>query len=259
MPPLYGGGFGVALVQLLLFYYGCGALLHYVIPSLFPIKPIQPTRPTPEDIRRDALCSIGPVCVKAAVWTVVEVLHAHGLTQTYVGPIVGIKEVLYAAWCVLILDYLHDAWFYWTHRLLHWKPLYIHVHYMHHRSKAPSAFTGYSFHVLEAVLVFFNEILVCWMFPIHMGVHRVYHILTTLIHEGGHAGYELSPFIPTLESIVSFLLTGLRGSNALNTVQHHDMHHRFPTKHFSLYFTHWDRWMGTLHAKYDAELFRYFG
>jgi hypothetical protein len=26
------------------------------------------------------------------------------------------------------------------------------------------------------------------MFPIHIGLHRVYHIVTTIIHEGGHAG-----------------------------------------------------------------------
>ncbi len=33
---------------------------------------------------------------------------------------------------IVALDYLHDAWFYWTHRLLHWKPLYRHVHAIHH-------------------------------------------------------------------------------------------------------------------------------
>ena len=38
---------------------------------------------------------------------------------------------------VVALDYLHDAWFYWTHRLLHWKPLYRHVHYLHHRYAPP--------------------------------------------------------------------------------------------------------------------------
>ena len=38
---------------------------------------------------------------------------------------------------VAALDVLHDAWFYWTHRLLHWRPLYRHVHYIHHR-RAPS-------------------------------------------------------------------------------------------------------------------------
>ena len=29
----------------------------------------------------------------------------------------------------------------------------------------PTAFTGYSFHVLEAIIVFFNEILVCFFLP----------------------------------------------------------------------------------------------
>lgn len=38
---------------------------------------------------------------------------------------------------VAALDVLHDAWFYWTHRLLHWRALYRHVHYIHHR-RAPA-------------------------------------------------------------------------------------------------------------------------
>ncbi len=32
--------------------------------------------------------------------------------------------------------------------------------------------------------MFANEVLVCFLFPIHMGLHRAYHIFTTLIHEG---------------------------------------------------------------------------
>jgi lathosterol oxidase len=45
-------------------------------------------------------------------------------------------------------------------------------------------------------------------------------------------------------------LHGPHLNGALNTVQHHDMHHRFPNVHFSLYMTHWDRWMGTEHPMY---------
>lgn len=52
------------------------------------------------------------------------------------------------------------------------------------RSVAPTAFTGYSFHVVEAAIVFANEILVCFLFPIHIGVHRLYHLFTTVIHNG---------------------------------------------------------------------------
>lgn len=47
---------------------------------------------------------------------------------------------------------------------------------------------------------------------------------------------------------------GCQPCAALNTVRHHDMHHRFPTRHFSLYFTHWDRWCGTEHPAYRAQV-----
>ena len=47
---------------------------------------------------------------------------------------------------------------------------------------------------------------------------------------------------------------GFQPCAALNTVRHHDMHHRFPTRHFSLYFTHWDRWCGTEHPAYRAQV-----
>lgn len=40
---------------------------------------------------------------------------------------------------IVALDYLHDAWFYWTHRLLHWKPLYRHVHAIHHECALAAA------------------------------------------------------------------------------------------------------------------------
>ncbi|GFR42198.1 hypothetical protein Agub_g3089 [Astrephomene gubernaculifera] len=200
----------------------------------------------------------GPLAVKAAVWTVVEQLHSRGWGLTYGGPVRGLPQLAYCLLCVCLLDFLHDGWFYWTHRLLHWGPLYRHVHYIHHKSKAPSAFTGYSFHLAEALLVFANEVLVCWLLPLHMGLHRTYHLLTTLIHEGGHAGYELAPFIPTLEGLITLLLRGVRPCAALNTVQHHDLHHRYPTRHFSLYFTHWDRWCGSLHPAYYKDLFSYF-
>ncbi|WIA34046.1 hypothetical protein OEZ86_012425 [Tetradesmus obliquus] len=258
LQPLWGGGFLVALCQLSLFYYGLGAVLHWVVPLLGPVQGIQEAPRKPGEVARDAINSIGPIVVKAGIWYIVEQMHAAGISKLYAGPVSSPYQVAYLLLCIVLLDYLHDAWFYWTHRALHWRPLYRWVHWEHHRSTAPSAFTGYAFHVVEALIVFANEVLVCWLFPIHMGLHRIYHIATTVIHEAGHVGYELSPFIPTLEGIAALLGCGLRGSPGLNTVQHHDMHHRYPTKHFSLYFTHWDRWMGTLHPKYDAGLFRYF-
>ncbi len=42
-------------------------------------------------------------------------------------------QVVYCLLVVAFLDFVHDAWFYWTHRLLHWGPMYRHVHYVHHK------------------------------------------------------------------------------------------------------------------------------
>lgn len=41
--------------------------------------------------------------------------------------------MLYLLVTVVALDYLHDAWFYWTHCLLHSRALYKRVHSIHHR------------------------------------------------------------------------------------------------------------------------------
>lgn len=170
-----------------------------------------------------------------------------------------------------------------------WKPLYRRVHSLHHESTVPTAFTGYAFHPVEGAIVFLNEILVTFMFPIHSGLHRAYHLWTTVIHNGGHAGYEIAPFIPSLAAVGTALVEGAsavagrvveasttkggrppsskaaaleetskKARAALNTVRHHDMHHRFPFAHFSLYFTHWDRLLGTEHAGYRAAVEAHF-
>lgn len=56
------------------------------------------------------------------------------------------------------------------------------------RSTSPTAFTGYSFHVVEAAIVFANEVTVMFLFPLHAGLHRLYHLFTTVIHNGASQG-----------------------------------------------------------------------
>ncbi len=252
-------------------YYIAAIFLHYIVPRVYAVRSVQVSSRQKGQVRREAWSSIGPLLVKAGIWTIVEYLYHYKqysptspysrYNKMYSGSdssIIGIGMT------VFILDVLHDTWFYWTHRLLHNKVLYKWVHRMHHESRVPTAFTGYSFHPIEAMIVFANEILVCFMFPIHIKVHRAYHMYTTVIHSGGHAGYEIAPCIPTIQAFLYFVWNGLcrltsRGkrelswvSSRLNTVAHHDMHHRFPNVHFSLYMTHWDKLMGTEHKQYQS-------
>ena len=58
-PPLYGGGFLLAVGQLAVFYYVLGAVLHYVIPAVINVQGIQEQPRKPGEVSRDAICSIG--------------------------------------------------------------------------------------------------------------------------------------------------------------------------------------------------------
>lgn len=71
--------------------------------------------------------------MKAFYWTIVEEMFRRGWGKLYSGPILGTQHWLYILLCICLLDHLHDSWFYWTHRLLHWRPLYKWIHHEHHR------------------------------------------------------------------------------------------------------------------------------
>jgi sterol desaturase/sphingolipid hydroxylase (fatty acid hydroxylase superfamily) len=61
-------------------------------------------------------------------------MHRHKISWLYTSkqPFTP-AHIAYMAFCVVLLDYAHDAWFYWTHRLLHQGWLYRHVHCVHHK------------------------------------------------------------------------------------------------------------------------------
>ncbi len=87
----------------------------------------------------------------------------------------------------------HDAYFYWTHRLMHNPRLFRRMHRRHHRSHNPSPFTAYSFDIGEAaVLASFVPI---WMILVPtpwttVGLFMLHQIVRNTL---GHSGYELMP------------------------------------------------------------------
>ena len=62
-----------------------------------------------------------------------------------------------AAWsCLLFVLFFfwYDVHFHFTHRLLHWKPLWTRIHYIHHQSTNPDPWSAMSFHGVEGALYF---------------------------------------------------------------------------------------------------------
>ena len=147
-------------------------------------------------------------------------------------------------WVSLALIILgHDAWFYWTHRAIHSRRLFRVFHRRHHRSMNPSPFTAYSFDMGEAAI---NALFVpLWMmlvptqWPV-VGLFMLHQIVRNTL---GHSGYELFPATKDGRPLLPWL----------TTVTHHDLHHAQAGWNYGLYFTHWDRWMGTENPQYLAQ------
>jgi len=253
------GSLALIYVHVLAVYYGVSYYLHYVSPQRHTKNVRSPAATQPEaQTERDALRAVFPLAIKALCLWGAHALHTCGWGIMSDGPILaswGVVDLLKAAATVLALDFFHDTWFYFVHRWLHTPTMMRYVHYIHHESRVPSAFTGYSFHWFEAIVMFGNSILEIFLFPMSAKLQYVYELWAIVIHIGGHCGWEIAPHIPTAGYILWWATGGWRRSQKLlNNVHHHDLHHAHPRCHFSLYFTHWDSLLGTMHESWGKQL-----
>jgi Delta7-sterol 5-desaturase len=147
---------------------------------------------------------------------------------------------LIAAFPLMLL--MHDAYFYWIHRLMHLPRLFRMFHLIHHKSTNPSPWAAYAFHPLEAIAESLIFVIFLFTIPVH-----TYHLMTFFVFSltynvYGHLGFELYP----------------KGFNKhwlgkwMNTSVSHNQHHQYFKGNYGLYFTIWDRMMGTLRTDYDA-------
>jgi len=136
--------------------------------------------------------------------------------------------------------FIHDTYFYWLHRWMHQPKIFHRVHRVHHASSHPTAWAAFSFHPYEAFLqaVFF-VVLLC-IVPIHLSVLGFFLVLMTVTSVLNHLGVEVYPASKTLYQ-------------HWITATHHDLHHRLGRHQYALYFTWWDKWMGTEATQFSQE------
>ena len=137
---------------------------------------------------------------------------------------------------------MHDAYFYWAHRIMHHPWLFKKVHLVHHRSPNPSPWAAYAFHPFEAIVESFIFVIFLFTIPVHT-IHLMWFFVFSLVYNVyGHLGFEIYP----------------KGFNKhwlgkwVNTSVSHNQHHQFFTGNYGLYFTIWDRMMGTMRSDYDS-------
>lgn len=200
---------------------------------------IQQRYPDNKHILREILYSVTTILIFGVVVIAVSWAGFHGYTGFY-------KNISDRGWPYLILSIvlmiiLHDTYFYWTHRLMHWKPLFKLVHRTHHLSTNPTPFAAYAFHPIEAFVEIGIIPLIVFIMPYHGVAILVFSIYTLLLNVMGHIGYELFP-----KGFASHWLFKWH-----NTSTHHNMHHRLVKCNYGLYFNFWDRIMGTNHPDYE--------
>ena len=130
--------------------------------------------------------------------------------------------------------FVHDTWFYWTHRLMHRPWWFGRVHAVHHASRPPTAWAAMSFHPWESLSGAWLFPALVFVVPIHWAALLVVLLVATFFGVTNHMGWEIFP-----KSFVS------GPGRVLITASHHELHHRRYNGNYGLYFRVWDRLCGT--------------
>jgi ring-1,2-phenylacetyl-CoA epoxidase subunit PaaE len=186
----------------------------------------------------DIAFSMSSVVIFAALDAILLYLQKKGFTLLYFD--MGKYGWAWAVLSACILLFLNDTFFYWSHRAMHHPKLYPIFHKVHHQSTDPSPFTAFAFHPLEALVENMALFIIPFVIPLHFGVLLAVQVFDMLNNVSGHLGYELCPKFWTKTPFLKYKTTST----------HHNMHHQQFDGNYALYFTWWDKWMGTEFTDY---------
>ncbi len=194
---------------------------------------IQQRTPTRASVRHEIRHSLVSVALFAVYATITWQAVKAGATAMYFDWSVYPWWTPFAGFLAAIV--LHDTYFYWTHRLVHWAPLFPWVHAGHHKSLAPSPWAILSFQPAETVVQFGIFVILVFLIPMHPLTLVAYLLYDGIVNAAGHCGHE---FISKKQRRHWFF-------KYTTVVTHHDLHHSQFNCNFGQYFTVWDRLFGT--------------
>ena len=231
--------FGINLLRYVLFSVPAFLVFHRWTPKRAVSRRLGPGPVGSAQARREVFYSVVSLGIFGLTGVLMYALSRAGLSRIYSDGRYG------TAWFLLsipVMLVLHDTYFYWTHRFMHWKRIFKYVHRVHHLSNNPSPLAAYAFHPLEAVIETGIAPLIALTLPVHRDAFVIFLTIQLLINVTGHLGFEMYPR--------GFLRSPLGW--IFNTTTHHHQHHQKTNWNFGLYFNVWDRLMGTNHPDYVA-------
>ena len=147
---------------------------------------------------------------------------------------------------------IQDLYFYIFHRMVHHELIYKYIHKMHHEIKNPNIFTSFYDNPIEQIILW---ILPYILYPriVDINIYAYIFILfyTTILALEGHSGNSYNEKI----WYNGYVFTNKKIPKYAIYISHHtyghDMHHEYTNCNYALYFTHLDRYFGTLHKNFD--------
>jgi len=208
--------------------------------KLKPIRIQEVERATTHHFKHDVLHSASTFFVFAIMDVVLLYLESKGYTLLYL-------DVNQYGWTWILVSFalllfINDTFFYWSHRAMHHPKLYKFFHRVHHESTDPSPLTAFAFHPSEAVVENTMAFVLPFVMPLHFGVILVWQMFDMLNNVLGHLGYEAYP-----KGWVKLPILKYKTAST-----HHNMHHQLFNGNYALYFTWWDKWMGTEFKDYET-------
>jgi ferredoxin-NADP reductase/sterol desaturase/sphingolipid hydroxylase (fatty acid hydroxylase superfamily) len=167
-------------------------------------------------------------------------LESKGYTRIYFN--ISDYGYLWLGVSFFIVLFIDDMFFYWSHRAMHTPSLYKFFHKVHHESTDPSPLTAFAFHPSEAVIEQLIHVVLPFLLPLNFWLIIAWQIFSMLNNVLAHLGYEIYP-----KGWVKFPLLQFKTAST-----HHNMHHQLFNGNYALYFTWWDKWMGTEFKDYET-------
>ncbi len=188
--------------------------------------------PSWKSVKKDIILSSIATIALAGCAALVMTVYDSGATRLYssIGDY-GTLHLIISFFGVILLQ---DTCYYFFHRGFHHPFVYKWLHRGHHRSKNPTPWTSFALDFPEALIQGLFLVAIVFIIPLHFAVLALLMITMTIWAVINHLGFELFPSFPN-HWLGKWLISS----------DHHSLHHRRYTKHFGLYFTFWDRLLGT--------------
>jgi sterol desaturase/sphingolipid hydroxylase (fatty acid hydroxylase superfamily) len=233
--------FGIILLRYFLVAGGMYLCFYSPLRESLATPNLRHLTPSWRSVLHDIKLSVLSAGIFALAAAFVMSAYGWGITRLYSYPQqYGLWYLGISYGAVLVLQ---DAYFYLTHRLFHHPLLFHWLHKGHHRSRTPTPWTSFAFDPLEAIVQSFFLVGIVFVIPLHF--ITLIAVLTTMTIWAvlNHLGIDRMP--------LSFPHHWL-GRWFIGPA-HHSIHHLKYTMHYGLYFTFWDKLLGTQDPDYEKK------